>query len=267
MFRRRRNEGLQQAIQRSRDPELADLHDAVADRRGRVAELELELFEARADLAAFMAELERRIGPLEARVDQLQRELEDARRRDARQAQWGDRAQGDEVPIDVLDQFEKAWRKTGPAPAPKKQPKVEPESQEEIKALYRALAKRFHPDLTVDPEHKQYCEEVMAEINEAYAEGDIDRLRDLMDKPERPVREEEKPRGQVVAELREEISRLDAVIGQLERSLRRLTNSHELQLMLEASIARSQGRDLIQEMARDLRAEIAQLEAELASVE
>ncbi len=269
MFRRRRNEGLQRAIQRSRDPQLAKLHDALAERRERVAELELELFEARADLAAFTAELERRLGPLEARVDELQRELEDARRRHARQAQWGDRAEGDRVPIDVLDQFERAWRKTRPAAAAnkKKERAVKPESQGEIKALYRALAKRFHPDLTVDPAHKKYCEEVMAEINQAYADGDIDRLRELMDKPERPVREEEKPREQVLAELRQEIARLDAVIGHLERSLSQLTNSHELQLMLEASIARSQGRDLIREMAHDLRAEIANLEAELAVVD
>lgn len=266
MFRRRRSGGLQRAIQRSRDPELAELFDTLAARRERVAALELELFEARADVAAFMAELDRRLGPLEARLEELQRELREAQRREARQSQWGDRAGGGGVPIDVIGQFEKTWRQTGAAPAPKKERRDPPESQEQIKALYRALAKRFHPDLTVDPEHKKYCEEIMSEINEAYAEGDIERLRELMDKPERPVREEEKPREQVVAELRDEIGRLDSVIGQLEGALRQLTNSHELQLMLEASIARSQGRDLIQEMARDLRVEIAQLETQLARI-
>jgi len=44
-----------------------------------------------------------------------------------------------------------------------------------------------------------------------------------------------------------------------------LINSHTVQLMLEVSVASRAGRDLIGEMAADLRAEIARLELDLAS--
>ncbi|MDX1600969.1 MAG: hypothetical protein R3191_05595 [Anaerolineales bacterium] len=266
MFRRRNSGALQRAIQRSRDPELAELYDALADRRERVAALELELFEARAELAQFMAQVEKRLGPLEARVEELDRKLEAARREASLEAQWGDRARRGDIPIDVLEQFKKTWRRSATQADVKPKRKVDEKSKDEIKRLYRALAKRFHPDLTVDPEHKKYCKEIMAEVNAAYARGDVAKLRELMNKPARPEPEEEKSRQQVLVELRREVRRLDGVIRQLENALDRLARSHEVQLMLEASMARSEGRDLLREMAADLRRDIAEKEAELMEI-
>lgn len=267
MFRRRSSGALQRALQRSRDPELAELYDALAERRERVAALELELFEARAELAGFMARVEQKLGPLEARIRELDQELAAARRAASRRGQWGERARRGEIPADVLEQFEKTWRRSpaGAEHGPKRESAEV--SKDEIKRLYRALAKRFHPDLTVDPEHKKYCEKIMAEINAAYARGDVAKLRELMDTPERPVPESEKTREQLLVELRAEVRRLDGVIRQLESALARLTRSEEVQLMLEASMARSQGRDLLREMAADLRREIAEKQAELAALQ
>lgn len=265
MFRRR-SHGLSRALQRSQDPELAALYDELAERREQVAALELELFEARSDLAAFEAEVDRRLGGLKDRVDQLQRELKIARRQAARRAQWGERAERGEVPYDVLEQFEKTWRRSAPPAADAKEKKLDEGSREEIKKLYRQLAKRFHPDLTVDPQEKKYREGIMAQVNEAYADGNLAKLRQLVDTPDRPQPELERTREQIIADLRAEIRRLDGVIHQLRSSLDRLTRSHEVQLMLEASMAEQQGRDLIAEMASDLRQEIANMEAELANL-
>lgn len=267
MFRRRNSGALQRAMQRSQDPELAELYDALAERRERVAALELELFEARSELANFMAEVERRLGPLEARVEELERKLTNARRQASRRAQWGERAERGDLPPDVLEQFERTWRRSGAASDSPPKSKSTRVSKEEIKQLYRSLAKRFHPDLTVDPEHKRYCEQIMAQINEAYTNGDVAKLRELKDTPVRPVPEREKTREEIVVEMRAELRRLDGVIRQLESALGRLTRSHDVQLMLEASMARSQGRDLLREMGRDLRQQIAELEAELARID
>lgn len=265
MFRRR-NSGLSRALQRSQDPELAALYDELAERREEVAALELELFEARSDLAAFEAEVDRRLGGLKDRVDQLERELKQARRQAARRGQWGERAERGDVPYDVLEQFEKTWRRSAPPAAEAKEKKLDAGSKEAIKQLYRQLAKRFHPDLTVDPEEKKYREQVMAQVNEAYAEGNLAKLQELAETPDRPQPEVERTREQVVADLRAEIRRLDGVIHQLRSALARLTRSHEVQLMLEASMAERQGRDLIAELARDLRQDIAEMEAELAQL-
>ncbi|MFP3854159.1 MAG: hypothetical protein ACLFWD_07690 [Anaerolineales bacterium] len=253
-------------MQRSKDPELAALYDDLSERRERVAALELELFEARSDLAAFEVKVERRLGSLQDRVEQLEKELKQARRQAARRAQWGDRVDRGEVPYDVLEQFERTWRRSAPPAADIKEKKLDKSSREEIKLLYRRLAKRFHPDLTVDPEEKKYREGVMAQVNEAYAQGNLARLHKLSEMPDRPMPEVERTREQVIVDLRAEIRRLDGVIHQLRSSLDRLTRSSEVQLMLEASMAERQGRDLVAEMASDLRQQIAEMEAELAEL-
>lgn len=265
MFQRRNSGGLKDALQRAKDPELAALYDELGARRERVAALELELFEARSELASFEAEVEERLGSLQDRVEQLEEELRQARRAAARRAQWGDRAETDGIRFDALGSFERTWRQTSPPPARKKK-KIDEDTKEEIKRLYRSLAKRFHPDLTTDPQEKAQREKLMAAVNEAYSEGNLAKLRELMEQPDRPVVERARTREDVLSDLRAEIRRLDGVIHRLESALDRLTRSHEVRLMLEATMARRQGRDLVAEMAVDLRAQIAELEGELAQL-
>ncbi|MGA9190520.1 MAG: J domain-containing protein [Anaerolineales bacterium] len=268
MFRRRSSGSLSEALRRSRDPELAELDSQVSHRQEQVAELELELFEMRAELATFQAEMGRRLGPLQTRLSDLRTEVTQARHRAARRAQWGERAESeDDAPPDVFAQYERTWRKT-PEGVPR-EPKPAPDAatKREIKAEYRALAKRFHPDLTGDLDEKKWREKVMAEVNQAYADGNLAELRKLANRADRPERGPQKSREQILVELRKEIKRLDTVVAQLQAEVGRLTRSAEVKLMLDASIARREGRDLLAEMAADLRREIVELELELAELE
>ncbi len=247
------------------DEEWYDLEKQLAERQERIAQLEFEFSDTRADLARFENELERRLGPFQSRVRELEDEINRASHQAARQAQWGDRLNDEDGPVDVEEQYRKTWTSSGkpPKPAPKKPPSKE--SLKEQKNLFRQLAKRFHPDLVTNPEEKRGREKVMAEINQAYADRDLTMLQKIMNQPERDITPREKTRDQVMAELDSEIRRLDGVIITLERSLQQLINSHTVQLMLEVSVASRAGRDLIGEMAGDLRAEIARLELDLAS--
>lgn len=47
------------------------------------------------------------------------------------------------------------------------------------KRLYRELARRFHPDRAATAVDKAYATTLMVAVNNAYAQGDIDSLRDL----------------------------------------------------------------------------------------
>jgi uncharacterized small protein (DUF1192 family) len=166
-----------------------------------------------------------------------------------------------------VEQFKKTWKSSGKRvakPSPKKP--VDEATKGEMKDLFRKLAKRYHPDLVEDPEEKRTRARTMAQVNEAYAAGDLGRLRALMERRESVAPEPSKTRTSILVELRKEVHRLDRVVASLQDELKRLTNSHTVQLMLEASIARGVGRDLLSDLASDLQAEIARLEVELATL-
>jgi DnaJ-domain-containing protein 1 len=51
---------------------------------------------------------------------------------------------------------------------------------EDIKQVYRQVAKLIHPDLTTDPQQKIVRQKLMTEANQAYEDGNIDRLREIL---------------------------------------------------------------------------------------
>src|SRR3989304_1394750 len=168
MFSRRRRGFLRQAIQQSQDVELNTLQDELTRKQERVADLELEVFDARSALRQFESEVEGRLGASQRRLAELEKELAQARRQAARRAQWGERADSPDFPLDAVEQFERAWRQEAPAqPVPPKAIEDE-DTRAEVKSLYRRLAKRFHPDLTTDAAEKAWREQLMAEVNQAY---------------------------------------------------------------------------------------------------
>jgi len=266
MFGKRRRGFLREAIQQSQDVELNTLQQELARKQERVADLELELFDARTDLRRFEAEVEVRLGPSQRRLAELERQVLQARRQAARRAQWGARADSPDFTIDPVEQFERTWRRDETLEAVPPKPIEDENTRAEVKALYRKLAKRFHPDLTIDPAEKDWREGVMTEVNQAYAASDLAALRALDKRPDRSVELAPKTRDQILTEIAAEIKRLDRLIPQIEGELRMVIQSASLQLKLEATMARRQGRDLLGEMASELRVEIARFEAELASL-
>lgn len=70
-------------------------------------------------------------------------------------------------------------------------PETEPIPKEiergaDIKALYRELARRYHPDLSETEASREQCEAVMREINSAYQAGNLDLLVQISHRPEIP---------------------------------------------------------------------------------
>ncbi len=55
---------------------------------------------------------------------------------------------------------------------------------EELRKLYREVAKHVHPDLAVDDEDRAIRTRLMAQANEAYEQGDADRLRAILEQYE-----------------------------------------------------------------------------------
>jgi hypothetical protein len=154
------------------------------------------------------------------------------------------------------------WRKIGKA----KKSKYSPKMEEQIKNLFRELARRFHPDLTSDPEEKKWREEVMTRVNQAYSNRDLKALRALAEQPDRPVDAPNQTKEQEIASLRAELKRLDGVIADLKARIMHLEESPAWQLKMEARLKRRSGADLLTELEAKMKDQIADLEERLTTM-
>ena len=106
------------------------------------------------------------------------------------------------------------------------------EPTEELKALYRQTAKELHPDLTTDEQERARRQQAMAELNRAYDECDVERIKQILDRwrssPEQ-VRGDDTA-AQLVRTIREIAQagkRLAAIKTEIEELARRGTLSPE----------------------------------------
>jgi len=123
----------------------------------------------------------------------------------------------------------------------------------ELKSLYRELAKRFHPDLAANDLERESHGARMAEINDAYARGDLEALRRAAE--ESDVRA---PLPPTLAELLAERDRLDALIIRLRQDIAELNRDPLMLLKIDTTLARHGGRDLLAEMATDIHIKIVE---------
>jgi DnaJ-class molecular chaperone len=151
------------------------------------------------------------------------------------------------------------WRKIDK----QKKSKYGPKMEEQIKNLFRELARRFHPDLTSDPVEKKWREEVMTRVNQAYANRDLKALRSLSEQPDRPIESLNQTKEQEIAALKVELKRLDGVIADLKARINHLEESPAWQLKMEARLKRRSGSDLLTEMENKFKEQIADLEEHL----
>ncbi len=233
------------------------LVEALERRRVRLDRLRAELAETRRQVAAFEIEINARIGDLIAELRAVDGEIAKARQRLQRLlALAGDAGRdvleqvieemgagvGAELTIDDLAGDPDAFGAPGPAgpagPAAEDAPGQNPDgdgghaqsaprhdhlpptTRATLRALYRDLARRCHPDLAADPEERARREALMLRVNEAFEAGDADSLRAMLletesDDPafaERPVADR-------LAWARAELARLDRQLDQLRKEM------------------------------------------------
>ena len=250
--------------------QIARLTAKIVRKEADLMELEAEVLDLRRDVEAFQARYNRVVKPVEIRLEAAQdaiRELTDRQRYGVGMAALGDanplpstwEPPPDYVPVE--EQFRRAWQ------VPPQQARVAPESptsaapkpraeavdsrEARVKKLYRTLARRYHPDLAADPGERDHRNALMARINEAYAERDLDLLQTLASSPE------DAPPNEPLDALRlEELRRIDAQLdsrlAELAFERTNLLHNDQARLVMEEKIARRQGRDLLAQMAADL---------------
>ncbi|MHB8524780.1 MAG: J domain-containing protein [Candidatus Acidiferrales bacterium] len=128
----------------------------------------------------------------------------------------------------------------------------------ELKRAYREVAKRIHPDLTTNEKDRARRQELMAEANEAYQQGDESRLAKILDTYESsPETVEGEGAGAELVRVIRKLSLMKNRLGEIEMESQRFFSSDLYLLKIQAEDAHEQGRDLLVEMADKVRKRIA----------
>lgn len=241
---------------------LARLREDLKRQQEALIEAEADRADQLADVVAFEQIVEQKIGHLLDELAALEIEVRNYNQRLNRirnKASFG-------VAVDnVEEQFRRTWEK--PPPKAVKPPVTPPTTADEqqIKKLYRQLARRFHPDLASNPDERTYRTEKMTAINDAYAARSLAELAALSEEADIaafPSTSRGQTESQMVEALEEELRRIERRIKQIRFEIANVTNRPSVQLSMEAKIARRQGRDLLAEMKADLEHKIARKTAE-----
>jgi hypothetical protein len=125
------------------------------------------------------------------------------------------------------------------------------DSKQELKTLYRRMARRYHPDLATDTAERERRNRLMAEINAAYSERNLDVLRALDKQPE-DARIDEPIAVLQLRQLQQIHAQLSRRVEELHARRRDLISGEMMSLKIQASLAARHKRDLLREMADQL---------------
>jgi hypothetical protein len=214
--------------------------------RSRVAELQTALGEraaefahAQADLAAFRIRYRQDVGLLHEELDELERAIAEA---------------------ELGELSRRVEDGTGDPTPPPAGPRPEPPSRftsDAVRRLFRDVAKTIHPDLARDESTRDRRHTLMAEANRAYALGDEDRLRWVLQAWERSP--EAVPDGDPDAtrlRLARRIEQIEEELKACARDLAALEDSPLWQLKAMVDEAATRGKDLVADTVRRLKRDI-----------
>lgn len=220
-------------------------HDDLESLRARAAELETvlnarehEVARAKAGLGAFRLRYRQEVGLLHDELDELERAIAEA--------ELG------EIAARVAGS---ASEQASPTPTPADLPPRF--TSDAVRRLFRDVAKAIHPDLARDALARDRRHALMVEANRAYALGDEERLRGVLEAwANSPEAVEGSDPEAARARLVRRIAQIEAQLDAATRELAALQDSPlgKLKVMVDEAAAR--GKDLVRDMVGRLKRDI-----------
>lgn len=233
--------------------------------RVQLAEAEAELNSQLEDVEAFEFRFEAHVGQLLDQLATLESEVNSYLTQIKlmrHQQNFGDSGPAFDP---VEEQFKQTWQQSDETAVPKPPPPPPAATQVQLKKIYRQLARQFHPDLASDEADRQYRTEKMAAINDAYNAQSMVELMALAEEmtARKSQQQSVQPADREMAEaLQQEVDRCRRRLRTIDNELQNLPNRSMVALALQVKLAQREGRNLLDEMARDLERKIARKSAE-----
>lgn len=243
-----------------RTVDLGPLRARLERRREYLELLETELANTRTVILEFTQLYNARVAPLEREQARLRKMLDELAA-DQAPPPSGWRGGAQRYVGGKAQKAQAAKGSEGEERLPKKKtPSKDADYERKVRELFRRLAKQYHPDLASEAEDKAHYSQVMSEINRAYMAKDLEALEALAKSQDATKGIASLPEAEQ-ARLELELRQLDAMIFELEQTIRELDLSPAMQMHGDG---KERGRrDVLTEMEADCRARISDLEEQL----
>jgi hypothetical protein len=240
---------------------VARLRNELEQAQGYFSTAEIELEQRNAEIRLLERRIRIRLGRLVDSLVALEEEIKVYEEELARRQSPMDVNSGY---LPVEEQYRRIWETTPEPDADDLQTgstgtHFDLTDEKQVKRLYRQLARRYHPDLAQDRDEIQYRTKKMAALNEAYASRSLTELAALASETQ-PGSMERTDHNRTTVEM---IKALEKELAQVRRrtlliqnEIQNLHNSSVVGLSLETKLAQQAGRDLLGEMAKNLKSTI-----------
>lgn len=228
-------------------PQLEELQARrreLADLRRQLADKELELSTEKAELHLFERRYQNVVGQMYAELDQVKAQVLSLA------SKLFPKAQNFKEEAEAAREQARDFKEE--TPEAEKPGKVF-NPPENLKKLFRRVAKRIHPDLASSASERERRHDLMAKLNQAYDGLDEEAIRAILTEweAEEPVHEK--------LEVGEQLVRVLSQVAQMRKRLYGISDELEdleltemFQLKKNIDSAELEGRDLLQEIADDI---------------
>ncbi|MEK9628657.1 MAG: hypothetical protein VW455_06510 [Nitrospinota bacterium] len=135
---------------------------------------------------------------------------------------------------------------------------------EDLKKLFRRVAKKIHPDLSSSVEERNKRTDLMAKLNQAYDKLDEEAIRSvLMEWEAEGFSEDHLELGEQLERAVQQLAQVRGRLNEISDELEELQLSEMFQLKNNIESAEKEGRDLLQEIADDIEEKINKTEARI----
>ena len=221
------------------DDDRDGLRSRVAELEAMLGERSAEVARVKSDLDAFEIDYRKRVGILHEQLDKLELEIAEAELGELSKRAGSGSGGSSESPAAAR-----------PAPAPRY-------TSDAVRKLFRDVAKAIHPDLARDESTRDRRHTLMVEANRAYALGDEEQLRFILQAWERSPEavlgsDPEAMRLRLVRR----IAQIEEQLEMLARDLAALKDSPLGKLKAMVDEAAAKGKDLVRDMVGRLKRDI-----------
>ncbi len=243
------------------DAQLRELKRQLEQCEYELTEAELELATLQSQCALFERRYRAIVGVLYLKLDQLKAKIQESF---AKLHPYDEVAQ--EAATEAHERAQRTKSDLGDVPPADAAP-AEFRPSAELKALFRQVALKVHPDRAVTDQDRDRRTHLMAEANLAYSAGDMERLRAVMAASEELDEMPEDLRPDCIIEkLIRDLETVNRRISTVQNELSALRASDLAQLFEKVAAAEADGKDLLSEMAGSLSAQISALQKELEAL-